>query len=586
MPIPQSALKAMREFILAKQAAAAAAPEQKMLQGVYRGYAGEGRGPTVYHAGAEFQQPNPGLFTTPEKAAAEQFQRFTGAPKLHSFEAKPRRTGSDEDVYAMAKRLGIYNPGVPAGQYLEQGENAIFPEAAQMVEELRGMGLDSLRLKDGMGKEPSLVALDPGVLRPAPELFATPQRRVADYYAEKRAAQTGERPHVEMLMVDPFAGRQYGHSTMGTGKQEPMTTRARKLKSEDVKDSTQLYANGGLVTGMTENVDPFRTDAAANPVNAHYFADGGQAGDAPAFAEGGEVDSERAAFGIYPRQRATPSSEATRTAAAKTLPGLAADFLIPQDAVDLGLMLVPGGKVARKAGAALIAGGAAGEAEAGGAGLAKRTIRSLGDLVDEYVRKVRHIDELGTPTYSVHKVEAPSSAEVPGWHITQDLPAVLKSGALNNRLAGSNMQGWDPAHMGGAYFYSDPRLAAMKHREVLEMVGSDPAFAAEMPVLRAQMRRGNRLVPDEDVGLNIPWEQSYREGSFATKRPVLLNQIDRIYSTDPGVTKDMIRDTVIRQRRPGYAEGGEVEAAGSDPIPYDPAKIQGLVDSLREEING
>lgn len=246
MPVPQSALKTLREFILAKQAAAAAAPEQKMLQGVYRGYAGEGRGPTVYHAGAEFTAPNPGLFTTPEKAAAEQFQRFTGAPKLHSFEAKPRRTGSDEDVYAMAKRLGIYNPGVPAGQYLEQGENAIFPEAALMVEELRGMGLDSLRLKDGMGKEPSLVALDPAVLRPAPELFATPQRRVADYYAEKRAAQTGERPHVEMLMVDPFAGRAYGHSTMGTGKQEPMTTRARKLKSEDVKESTQLYRRGGL----------------------------------------------------------------------------------------------------------------------------------------------------------------------------------------------------------------------------------------------------------------------------------------------------------------------------------------------------
>ena len=49
------------------------------------------------------------------------------------------------------------------------------------------------------------------------------------------------------------------------------------------------FANGGLVTGMTENVDPFRTDAAANPINAHYFADGGQAGDAPGYATGGAV---------------------------------------------------------------------------------------------------------------------------------------------------------------------------------------------------------------------------------------------------------------------------------------------------------
>lgn len=229
--------------------------EQKMLMGVYRGYAGEAPGETVYHAGAAFTEPRPGLFTTPERAAAEQFQRATGAPQLHTLEAKPRRVGTEEDVYSMARRLGIYNPGVPAGQYLEQGENAIFPEAGRMVEELRGQGLDSLRLKDGMGKQPSLVALDPAVVRPAPELFATPQRRVADYYAQKRAEQTGERPHMEMLLVDPFAGRSYGHSTMGTGKQEPMTTRARKLRPEDVQGRTQMYAQGGFVDGGPTDQD-------------------------------------------------------------------------------------------------------------------------------------------------------------------------------------------------------------------------------------------------------------------------------------------------------------------------------------------
>jgi hypothetical protein len=217
-----------------------------MLQGMYRGYAGEGRGETVYHAGAEFKQPNAGLFTTPEKAAAERFQKTTAAPQLHSFEAKPRRTGTEEDVYRMAKRLGIYEPGVPAGQYLEQGENALFPESALMVEELRSQGLDSLKLFDGMSKTPSLVALDPSVLRRAPELFVTPQKRVADYYAQKRAAQTGEAPHAEMVLIDPNSGRTYGHSTMGSGGQEPMFTNARKIKPEDVVESTQLYARGGL----------------------------------------------------------------------------------------------------------------------------------------------------------------------------------------------------------------------------------------------------------------------------------------------------------------------------------------------------
>jgi hypothetical protein len=211
---------------------------------------------------------------------------------------------------------------------------------------------------------------------------------------------------------------------------------------------------------------------------------------------------------------------------------------------------------------------------------AKKTARSLGDLVDEYVRKVRKFDELGEPTYNVKKAEAPSTAEVPGWHITQDLASILKAGAMDNRLAGSNMQGYDPAHLGGAYFYSDPRLALAQHQRLMDMVGSDPAYAAELPILRAQLRRGNRLVPDEDVGLNVPWQQSYQEGSFATKRPVLINQIDRIYSADPGVTKDMIRDSVIRQRRPGYAEGGQVSGANFPTDDFDLDRIDSIVAEL------
>lgn len=187
---------------------------------------------------------------------------------------------------------------------------------------------------------------------------------------------------------------------------------------------------------------------------------------------------------------------------------------------------------------------------------AKVAAKSLGDLVDQYVRRVRKMEELGPAGYSVHKVEAPASSEVPGWHISQDLPGILSTGAMTNKAVGANnIQGWVPAHVGGAYFYSDPRLARAKWEDLADVVG-DPKLAAEMPVIRAQLRRGNRLVPDEDVSLSVPWQQSYQEGSFATKRPVLINQIDRIYSADPSVTKDMIRDTIIRQRR--YAAGGAV----------------------------
>jgi hypothetical protein len=63
----------------------------------------------------------------------------------------------------------------------------------------------------------------------------------------------------------------------------------------------------------------------------------------------------------------------------------------------------------------------------------------------------------------------------------------------------------------------------------------------------------------------------------------LINQIDRIYSADPGVTKDMIRDSVIRQRRPGYAEGGAVTGANFPTDDYDPARIDAIVASLNDE---
>jgi hypothetical protein len=43
-----------------------------------------------------------------------------------------------------------------------------------------------------------------------PVLSTTPQRKVAEYYATRRAATRGEDPHVEMLMVDPFVGKEYG----------------------------------------------------------------------------------------------------------------------------------------------------------------------------------------------------------------------------------------------------------------------------------------------------------------------------------------------------------------------------------------
>lgn len=67
------------------------------------------------------------------------------------------------------------------------------------------------------------------------EIFASPQRKVAEYYANKRAAQTGGEPGVEAVQVDPFAGKQYGHSLpIDEFNRDVVITQARKLSPLDV----------------------------------------------------------------------------------------------------------------------------------------------------------------------------------------------------------------------------------------------------------------------------------------------------------------------------------------------------------------
>lgn len=80
-------------------------------------------------------------------------------------------------------------------------------------------------------------------------VFVSPQKRVADYYAAKRAAQTGQVPGVEAVLADPFAGRAYGHA-LPIDRMNPdfVTTQARQLAPQDVMSSRILEKkHGGLV---------------------------------------------------------------------------------------------------------------------------------------------------------------------------------------------------------------------------------------------------------------------------------------------------------------------------------------------------
>jgi hypothetical protein len=80
-----------------------------------------------------------------------------------------------------------------------------------------------------------------------PVLSTTPQRKVAEYYATRRAATRGEDPHIEMLMVDPFVGKEYGLALpIDEFNRELLTTRARAIAPTDVVERTQLKKKGGL----------------------------------------------------------------------------------------------------------------------------------------------------------------------------------------------------------------------------------------------------------------------------------------------------------------------------------------------------
>lgn len=84
--------------------------------------------------------------------------------------------------------------------------------------------------------------------------FVSPQRKVGDYYAKRRAAETGEDPHLEMILADPFLLR---NNPYGLGipvdkyNRDFLVTRARRVDPDEVKSRTKLYAEGGVV-----NFDP------------------------------------------------------------------------------------------------------------------------------------------------------------------------------------------------------------------------------------------------------------------------------------------------------------------------------------------
>lgn len=169
---------------------------------------------------------------------------------------------------------------------------------------------------------------------------------------------------------------------------------------------------------------------------------------------------------------------------------------------------------------------------------------SVMKIIEELMGRVKHIDDM--PRHETPPLYAAEDA-VDGYHQTNALSDILKSGELNNTRASNNDQGWVPPRRGGAYMWSSPDIARAQ-REV-----SREANPADTPILRLGLRPSkHKMVSDEDAG-NVPWQKSFREGSFATETPISISDIEAIYTGDPKATIEAMRKVM------GFAEGGSVD---------------------------
>jgi len=209
------------------------------------------------------------------------------------------------------------------------------------------------------------------------------------------------------LAVKELIGENYGRYF--TGNQKPPNSiqhdfimnygGQRFIKAEQFSDLINDYipkpegfAKGGSVSAY----DPARIDEIINGIDAPQGYD-----------EGGSVRASEDTLDTfvaprYRKQRAKPSSKETKAAAAEAAQ-FAAEMLIPQTLMDAGLMLIPGGKIARKAGAALIALDA-GNVEAGGLSALRKFKELINREAPEQANKIREALRLTNQTGREHSV--------------------------------------------------------------------------------------------------------------------------------------------------------------------------------------
>jgi hypothetical protein len=180
-------------------------------------------------------------------------------PRAELREPFPRRY-QDEYIEALRNELGLTGNkvlperfNVPSTSVFDkqiQRPEIMLPDVYQKGGAVRSMVSGAQKAaKEGQKMLQGVYRGYTGERLEEPVLSTTPQKRVAEYYANRRAAERGEDPHLEMLMVDPFAGKQYGLSLpIDQYNRDFITTRARAITPEDVAERIQLKKRGGLAS--------------------------------------------------------------------------------------------------------------------------------------------------------------------------------------------------------------------------------------------------------------------------------------------------------------------------------------------------
>lgn len=105
--------------------------------------------------------------------------------------------------------------------------------------------------------------------------FVSPQRKVGEYYAKRRAAEKGEAPHLEMIMADPFALRNSPYKLgipLDKHNRDTLITNALRIDPNEIKNRIQLYADGGVVdSDETMQYNPTHIDSLANQLMEEVY---------------------------------------------------------------------------------------------------------------------------------------------------------------------------------------------------------------------------------------------------------------------------------------------------------------------------